>query len=161
MTWAAFIERVRVHLSSTSSTPTNPVPSPVAPLTAQSENNRIMVVVPLRGHLTATEALTGNNPHTDVAPGEYFIFNRSGDAVNVSRSVHDPGSWINSKLNILPTTSQTPEEITVDNAVADGVLTSREHWIRVLKGEIPANAEFIKIAFDRYHEKLKIWEGTA
>lgn len=46
-------------------------------------------------------------------------------------------------------------EITVDNAVADGVLTARDYWIDVLNGKTPANPEYIKIALDRYHERVK------
>jgi hypothetical protein len=49
---------------------------------------------------------------------------------------------------------RAPEEITVDNAIADGVLTDRLHWINVLAGKTPANPAHVKIAFDRYHERV-------
>jgi len=45
-------------------------------------------------------------------------------------------------------------EQTVDNAIKDGVIVDKEHWTKVLMGEIPANHEFVRIVFDRYSEKV-------
>ena len=51
--------------------------------------------------------------------------------------------------------NRTPEEITVDNAMADGIITTKEHWLGVLKGTITPNREYIKIMMDNAHDKLK------
>ncbi|MCL2703236.1 MAG: N-acetylmuramoyl-L-alanine amidase [Defluviitaleaceae bacterium] len=43
---------------------------------------------------------------------------------------------------------------TVDNGIAIGVFTEPEYWLKVLKGEIHANPQYLRIAFDRYHLKI-------
>jgi len=59
-------------------------------------------------------------------------------------------------LNLVSITqdTRTANEITVDNAIADGVLTDRLHWLGVLSGTIKPVPEYIKIALDRYHAKM-------
>ena len=46
-------------------------------------------------------------------------------------------------LNIAPTAAgKTPEEITVDAAMAAGIITDRTHWLGVISGitkPVPAN----------------------
>ncbi|MDR1703921.1 MAG: peptidoglycan recognition protein family protein [Clostridiales bacterium] len=49
---------------------------------------------------------------------------------------------------------KTPEEITVDNAIADGIITEREHWLGVLTGTIKPNTDYIKIMMDNAHTLL-------
>lgn len=49
---------------------------------------------------------------------------------------------------------RTPTEITVDNSVADGVLTDKGYWLGVLNGTHGAKPEHIKTALDRYHAKI-------
>ncbi|MDR3643926.1 MAG: N-acetylmuramoyl-L-alanine amidase [Clostridia bacterium] len=69
------------------------------------------VVTTLRGYLTADEALGGSNPKGTVKPGKYTVFNRKGEAVNVTLSAGVPGSWINAALNVkAPATAQTPAQ---------------------------------------------------
>ena len=53
------------------------------------------------------------------------------------------------------TTQKTPIEITVDNAVADGIVGDHKHWTDVLSGEVPAKPEHIKTLMDKYHDALK------
>ena len=60
------------------------------------------VVTPLKGYYTAADAMAGQAARTEVAPGEYFIYNTSGAAINVTRTAGVPGSWINSTLNGQP-----------------------------------------------------------
>ena len=47
---------------------------------------------------------------------------------------------------------RTPEEITVDNAVADGLITDRAHWLGVLTGNITPVRGNIKRLIDNAHE---------
>ena len=54
-----------------------------------------------------------------------------------------------------PAYPKSAEEITVDNAIADGVITERAHWLGVLTGTIKPIPEYIKTVFDRYHVKVK------
>ena len=51
--------------------------------------------------------------------------------------------------------SKTPEEITVDNAIADGIITERTHWLGVLTGTITPNKAYIKAVLDNAHNKIK------
>jgi len=57
--------------------------------------------------------------------------------------------------SIPPQPVKTPEEITVDNAIADGIIGDRAHWLGVLNGTVAAVPEYVKIVLDRYHDKLK------
>ncbi|MCL1819118.1 MAG: N-acetylmuramoyl-L-alanine amidase [Oscillospiraceae bacterium] len=50
---------------------------------------------------------------------------------------------------------KTPEEITVDNAVADGIVSDRDYWLGVLRGTIQPKPEYVKIVLDRYREKSR------
>ena len=57
---------------------------------------------------------------------------------------------------------KTPAEISVENGVADGVITSPSYWIEVLNGTTTASAENVKHLIDKYHnvlEKLKAQKG--
>jgi hypothetical protein len=51
--------------------------------------------------------------------------------------------------------AKTPEEVTVDNAIADGIISDRDHWLGVLSGIFKPVPEYIKIALDNAHNKLK------
>jgi len=49
----------------------------------------------------------------------------------------------------------TPEEITVDNAISDGIITDKLHWMNVLTGKSNAVPAYIKIFMDRSHQLIK------
>jgi len=53
------------------------------------------VTVRTGGFITAADALVNQDQRTWVEPGNYYIFNRSGNAINVTRMPGMPGSWIN------------------------------------------------------------------
>jgi hypothetical protein len=54
-----------------------------------------------------------------------------------------------------PATPQpTPEEITVDAAIAAGIITDRAHWLGVLTGNVQPRPAFIKIMMDNAIGKL-------
>lgn len=53
-------------------------------------------------------------------------------------------------------TEKTKEEITVDNALADGIITERDYWLGVLRGTITANPDYIKIVMDNAHNKIRL-----
>jgi len=67
-----------------------------------------------------------------------------------------PKTWaaLEQYINPGPLAAKTPEEVTVDNAIADGAVTDREHWLGVLRGTAVPNKEYIKVVLDRYHDKL-------
>ena len=48
----------------------------------------------------------------------------------------------------------TPEEITVDNAIKDGVITNKNHWLGVLTGTIAPDRAYIKALMDNIHSKI-------
>lgn len=49
----------------------------------------------------------------------------------------------------------SPNEITINNAVADGVITMPEYWANVLCGKQIPSAANVKALMDKYHEKVK------
>ena len=87
--------------------------------------------------MTAADAMAGTDPRNTQRPGEYWIFRTVGDAVNVSGSARDPGSWINSLLNIRPGEAAPPAQnftISDENLeamVGLGVITSPNYWRKV------------------------------
>jgi len=49
---------------------------------------------------------------------------------------------------------KTPEETTIDNALADGIITDRAHWLGVLTGTVAPNRVNIKTLIDNAHRQL-------
>lgn len=64
--------------------------------------SKCTVVTALPGYLTADDATNGNNSKGIVQPGEYYVFNTSGNAVNVTTQPGTPGSWIDTTKNVAP-----------------------------------------------------------
>jgi hypothetical protein len=79
----------------------------------------------------------------------------AGQGFEAILAFYYPGTELAFVGSALPSPEKTPVEITVDNALADGVIVDREYWLNVLSGNNPANHEYIKAVFDRYHAKLK------
>ena len=128
---------------------------------------------------TAIAALTaGSVVVVSMAPGDYtknghYIVLRDFDAYSGLFYTVDPVSklrncctrdviekqskqfWIVTPVVTAPPPAKTPEEITVDNALADGIITNREHWLSVLRGTIPPNREYIKTMMDNAHSKIR------
>ena len=50
--------------------------------------------------------------------------------------------------------AKTPEEVTIDNALADGIITDRAHWLGVLTGTVAPNRSYIKLLIDNAHRQL-------
>ena len=50
---------------------------------------------------------------------------------------------------------KTPEEITIDNALADLIVTDRAYWLGVLTGAVAPNRFNIKALMDKTHGRLK------
>ena len=46
---------------------------------------------------------------------------------------------------------KTPEEITIENAAADGVITDADFWLNALYGEITVSKDKLKDIIDKYH----------
>lgn len=53
--------------------------------------------------------------------------------------------------------SETAEEATVDNMIADKVTTesNRAYWLAVLRGEKTADPKYLKALMDRYHDMIE------
>ena len=54
-----------------------------------------------------------------------------------------------------PATAKTPEEITIENAIKDGVITDAEYWLNALYGKITVSKENLKNLIDKYHSLLR------
>ena len=46
---------------------------------------------------------------------------------------------------------KTPEEITVQNAVKDGIITDADYWLNALCGKTTVSKENLKMLIDKYH----------
>lgn len=70
--------------------------------------------------------------------------------------VNNPAAWKtlvgDIAAKIAPVMS--PEEITVDNAISDGVVSDRAYWLGVIRGTITPDREYIKIILDNAHVKI-------
>ena len=49
---------------------------------------------------------------------------------------------------------KTPEEITVDNAATDGVLSDKAYWLGVLNGSVVPGKRFVKALLDNAHKVI-------
>ena len=49
---------------------------------------------------------------------------------------------------------KTPIEITVENAISDGIIGDPKYWLAVLSDEVQGNPDYIKTLMDRYHDAL-------
>lgn len=78
MGWSRFLDMIRAQLGQ------------AAPETGDTYT----VSQTVKGYYTAADALSGTDPRSVVAPGVYYIYNTSGGAVNVTKTVGVPGAWI-------------------------------------------------------------------
>lgn len=60
------------------------------------------VVVKIPGYTNSSFAINHTNSTTEVEVGEYYVFNRRDPAINITKTVGKPGTWINPDDNILP-----------------------------------------------------------
>ena len=56
------------------------------------------------------------------------------------------------KKHLAPT--KTPEEITVEHAFLDGIISDKVYWLNVLNGTTTPNRGYIKIMMDNAHKKI-------
>ena len=68
---------------------------------------------------------------------------------------NQPYSWTEFLNRVRAEGSISPEEATIINAIADGIITSKDHWLGVLRGTIAPNPAFIKIMMDNAHRKIR------
>ncbi|MEK3888073.1 hypothetical protein [Bacillus sp. FSL K6-3431] len=69
------------------------------------------------GYATAADAKSGKNKKTTVKAGVYFLFNTSGDMINVTTKNGTPGSWINPTDNGSGSASAAPTTLKVGQRV--------------------------------------------
>ena len=62
------------------------------------------------GYMSAEEALSGQNPVTNVVAGTYFIYKEFNGSLNISSSSKEAGAWINPKDANLVNISNSKEE---------------------------------------------------
>lgn len=105
----------------------------------------------------------------DIKPEKpYLICHSEGNSLGIASNHADVMHWfprhgksmdsfradVKTELARQAGTLPSATERTVDNGVADGVLTDKAHWLGVLDGTIQPNREYIKTALDRYHSRL-------
>jgi hypothetical protein len=95
--------------------PTPPPQPPSAPLKpGGNPDNKYGVIKPIPGYTTATNAGNHTNPATEVAAGDYFVYNthaNNSDLINVTSNLGQPGSWINKADNVPDAPAPPPEPV--------------------------------------------------
>jgi len=84
--------------------------------------------VPLPGFMNAADAMANRNPRNKQHPGVFFVFNTSGQAVNITRTQGRAGSWINGALNIPPIAAPQAPNTVPPNALRFDIF-GKEHFI--------------------------------
>ena len=113
------------------STTLAPVPQP--------EKGKYIVSVDLPGYYTAANALSGTNARVTVKAGEYFIYNETDKAINVSKKKGTPGAWINKTLNVV----KTPEETKPTTPITSTTPTTDDNPIGkevIINGQLFGNS---------------------
>lgn len=87
---------------------------PAAPVTAGNSADTYNVVIAIPGYVHASDAATSKSSNSEVPVGQYYVFNRDGGMVNVTRILGQPGWWINPANNVVPVKPSLPP-FTVDN----------------------------------------------
>jgi hypothetical protein len=64
-----------------------------------------------------------------------------------------PGMYFPLK-RMIDSATKDPTEILVDELISRDILTDREGWLKALRGQVPVNPEYLKIAFSRVIDKL-------
>ena len=59
------------------------------------------------------------------------------------------------KASLTTVSGKRPEEITVDAAIAAGIITNRAHWVGVLTGDVKPVPAYIKMMMDNAYAKIE------
>jgi len=98
----------------------------------------------------------------------YLIGHSEGATLGIASNHSDVAHWfpkfgksmdsfredVKKALLATVTPDKTPEEITVDNALADGIIADKAYWLGVLKGTTVPNKNYVKIMMDNAHKKI-------
>ena len=77
-----------------------------------SEKYTLVTDVPV--YMSAKDAVSGTNSAKTYSAGEYFVFNKSQDMINITKTEGQAGGWINPKDNVItiePAPEQPKEEV--------------------------------------------------
>lgn len=97
------------------------------------------VYQPIPGYYTASDAINGINGLTIVPQGSYFVFREVSGAINVTKSEHTPGSWIDAKANARAKLQEIKvgDEVTLEGYVfADSLGNGKSSISYKTKGKI-------------------------
>lgn len=78
----------------------------------KTEKYTLITDVPV--YMSAKDAVSGTNSAKTYSAGEYFVFNKSQDMINITKTEGQAGGWINPKDNVItiePVPEQPKEEV--------------------------------------------------
>jgi len=109
------------------------VPLPSAPIRpGGNPDNKYVVIKPVPGYFTGTDAGKRTNQMNEVQPGEYFVYNvhpKNADLVNVTAKLGVPGSWINKSDNVeTPPPAPEPEVVVEPTPEPVAVVEPEPTW---------------------------------
>lgn len=136
---ASIAEEVNRRLGA-SVTPPTPEPPPVGQL-YRVRRERADSASQIGAYSSLDNAKTAADANRS---GGYKVFDAEGA---VAYDPNNPGLDPKTPL-------KTPEEVTVDNAIADGIITDRAYWLGVLTGKVQANGGNVKTLLDNTHRRI-------
>ena len=126
----------------------NYVPIPEFPLLKKGDNSEIVKAMQIKlnefGYNLTTDGIFGQL--TENALKDFQ--SKNGLTIDGKCGTNTWAALNNPKIY-----TKTPEEITVENAVNDGVITNANYWLEVLYGNITVSKENLKGLIDAYHAK--------
>lgn len=143
-------EDVNKRLGTASTTPTE------TPTAAQTPKVGDIVEFTGNVHYTSAGATTGPS----CKPGTAKVTAINAGSKHPYHLIAEKGGgstvygWVDAAAIKTAAAEKTPEELTVDNALADGIITDRLHWLGVLTGTITPNRANIKTLMDNAHGKI-------
>ena len=107
-----------------------------------SEKYTLVVDVPV--YMSAKDAVNGVNPVKTYIAGEYFVFNKSQNMINITKIEGKAGGWINPKDNVVPITPvpEVPNNTAEEPKVEAEVITPPVEETIENKEEIDVTEEY-------------------
>ena len=93
-------------------------------ITEGNESNKINLREPVKIYMNAYDAQSGANSLGTWRAGEYHVYNRFNNMINITRVKGSPGAWINPKTSAVESSSSSNTKVSTNNTNSDRVKVS-------------------------------------